>query len=121
MNPLWTEYVRILRRQVVPALGCTELVAVALASAACRELLGRTPQRITVLVSPNIYKNGMGVVVPGTGMVGLPIAAAIGAVAGDPQAGLQVLRDVRPHHLPAARALADQVRGHQGGGEPALR
>ena len=53
MNPLWTEYVRILRRQVVPALGCTELVAVALASAACRELLGRTPQRITVLVSPN--------------------------------------------------------------------
>ena len=52
----------------------------------------------------------MGVVVPGTGMVGLPIAAAIGAVAGDPQAGLQVLRDVRPHHLPAARGLADHVR-----------
>jgi len=109
MDPLWTDYIRVLHEQVVPALGCTEPIAVALASAQCCELLGKMPQRITVWVSPNIYKNGMGVGIPGTGMVGLPAAAAIGAVAGDPNAGLQVLRNVRPEHLPAARALCDLV------------
>jgi L-cysteine desulfidase len=109
MNPIWVEYIRVLRRQVVPSLGCTEPIAVALASAHCRALLGRTPQRIIARVSHNIYKNGMGVGVPGTGMVGLAAAAAIGALAGDPNAGLEVLRNVRPHHIPAARALANAV------------
>jgi L-cysteine desulfidase len=109
MNPLWTDYIRVLRQHVVPALGCTEPIAVALASAQCRELLGRMPERITVWVSPNVYKNGMGVGIPGTGMIGLPAAAAIGAVAGDPNAGLQVLRNVRPEHLPAARALCNSI------------
>ena len=109
MNPLWAEYIRVLRQQVVPALGCTEPIAVALASARCRELLGKTPEQITVWVSRNVYKNGMGVGIPGTGMVGLPAAAAIGAIAGDPAAGLQVLRNVQRHHIPAARALRDAI------------
>ncbi len=109
MNPLWADYIRVLRQQVVPALGCTEPIAVALASARCRELLGTTPERITVWVSRNVYKNGMGVGIPGTGMVGLPAAAAIGAIAGDPGAGLQVLRNVQPHHIPLARALRDAI------------
>lgn len=109
INPLWTDYIRVLRHYVVPALGCTEPIAVALASAQCRELPGKMPQRITVWVSPNVYKNGMGVGIPGTGMIGLPAAAAIGAVAGDPNAGLQVLRDVQPEHVPAARALCDSI------------
>ncbi len=66
-----------------------------------------------MLVSPNIYKNGMGAVVPGIGMVGLPIATAISAVAGDPQAGLQALCDVRPRYLPAARARRPGAGRHQ--------
>jgi L-cysteine desulfidase len=108
-NELWQEYISLLRREVVPALGCTEPVAVALASAHCRALLGRVPQRLTVLVSGNIYKNGMGVGVPGTGMTGLPIAAAVGAVAGDAGAGLEVLKDVRPDDVAVARALLPAV------------
>ncbi len=109
MNPLWAEYVRVLRQQVVPALGCAEPIALALASAHCRALPGKTPQRIMARVSRNMYKNRMGVGVPGTGMVGLSAAAAIGALAGDADAGLQVLRNVRPHQIPAARALANAV------------
>jgi L-cysteine desulfidase len=79
INPLWKQYIRLLRQCVVPALGCTEPIAVAFASAQCRDLPGKLPERITVWVSRDIYKNGMGVSVPGTGMVGPPAAAAIGA------------------------------------------
>jgi len=109
MQQAWPHYIRLLHQHVVPALGCTEPIAVALASAQCRALLGRMPQQISVWVSANLYKNGMGVGVPGTGMVGLAVAAAIGAVAGDPDAGLEVLRNVRPEHGPATRALRDRV------------
>lgn len=109
ISPLWDSYVEVLREQVVPALGCTEPVAVALAAAQCRDLLGVAPERLTVKVSPNIYKNGMGVGIPGTGMVGLPIAAALGAVAGDGDAGLEVLHAVTEAHLAPARALREHV------------
>ncbi len=109
MNPLWNAYVEVLHEQVVPALGCTEPVAVALAAAQGRDLLGVPPERLTVRVSPNIYKNGMGVGIPGTGMVGLPIAAALGAVAGDGEAGLEVLHAVTGAHLAPARALREHV------------
>ena len=60
----------LLRKEVVPALGCTEPIAVALAAARAAETLGRTPERLYVEVSPNLLKNGMGVVVPGTGECG---------------------------------------------------
>lgn len=100
-----TGMIQLLRDKVMPALGCTEPVAVALAAARCRDLLGCLPQRLSLKVSGNLFKNGMGVGVPGTGLKGLAVAAAIGAVAGDASAGLEVLSPVRPHHLPVMRDL----------------
>ena len=76
------EIIEILHREAVAALGCTEPVACALACARCKEVLGGVPDKLRVEVSGNIYKNGMGVGIPGTGMTGLPIAAALGAVCG---------------------------------------
>lgn len=64
------QIIEILRKEAVPALGCTEPVACALACAKCKEVLGGVPERLDVLVSGNIYKNGMGVGIPGTGMSG---------------------------------------------------
>lgn len=82
----------ILRMQVAPALGCTEPVAVALAAAAAASQLPGLPQRIDVWVDPNIYKNGLAVIIPGTGgLSGLELAAALGAFGGKPSLGLEVL------------------------------
>ena len=72
----------LVRREVVPAIGCTEPIAVALCTARAAELLGREPERIDVRLSANILKNAMGVGIPGTGMIGLPIAIALGALVG---------------------------------------
>lgn len=80
------------QQEVVPALGCTEPVSLALAAAVARQYLGALPDRIEAKVSPNLMKNGMGVTVPGTGTVGLTMAAAIGAIGGDPHGGLEVLK-----------------------------
>lgn len=88
------QIIDILRKETIPALGCTEPVACALACAKCREVLGTVPDHISVLVSGNIYKNGMGVGIPGSGMTGLPIAAALGAVCGKTEYGLEVLKKV---------------------------
>ncbi len=88
------QIINILRQEAVPALGCTEPVACAFACAKSKEILGVVPEKITVEVSGNILKNGMGVGIPGTGMTGLPIAAALGAVCGKTQYGLEVLKDV---------------------------
>lgn len=99
----------ILQREVVPALGCTEPISVALAAAQCRIVLNKFPTGLQVWVSGNLFKNGMGVGVPGTGMTGLPIAAALGAVAGDPQAGLEVLKNIESAHLEQAKALLPSV------------
>ncbi|MDJ0623090.1 MAG: L-serine ammonia-lyase, iron-sulfur-dependent, subunit alpha [Desulfocapsaceae bacterium] len=83
----------ILQMQVAPALGCTEPVAIALGAAAAASLLpNRKFYRIEVWLDPNIYKNGLGVIIPGTrGMVGLDTASVLGALGGDPQLGLEVL------------------------------
>ena len=72
----------LLHKEVIPAIGCTEPVAVSLCVAKACEALGALPQRISVALSPNIYKNAMGVGIPNTGMTGLPRAVALGAVAG---------------------------------------
>jgi L-cysteine desulfidase len=110
MNARWQPYVDLLKRHVVPALGCTEPISVALAAARCRALLGDEACRLEVKVSGNLYKNGMGVGVPGTGMVGLPIAAAVGFLAGEPGAGLEVLRGLTPDDVAAARRMLPAVR-----------
>lgn len=83
---------RLIHRQVVPAIGCTEPISVALCVAKAKELLGCTPQRVEARLSANIIKNAMGVGIPGTGMIGLPIAIALGALIGDASQGLEVLK-----------------------------
>ncbi len=101
----WDNLTKVLKQEVVPALGCTEPVSVALATAIACEKLGSAPQSIHAFVSANLMKNGMGVGIPGTGMVGLPVAAALGALAGDASAGLEVLKNVTPDTVNAAKSL----------------
>lgn len=93
----------LMRSEVVPAIGCTEPAAVALCVAKARELLGDMPDRIELSLSGNIIKNAMGVGIPGTGMIGLPIAVALGAVCGKSEYGLEVLRDVDDDALEIAK------------------
>ncbi|WP_432723516.1 L-serine ammonia-lyase, iron-sulfur-dependent, subunit alpha [Jeongeupia wiesaeckerbachi] len=108
---LWPEFIKAIHKEVVPALGCTEPVSLALASAIARRELGAFPERIVAKVSPNLMKNGMGVTVPGTGTVGLPIAAAVGALGGDPDAGLEVLKSLTAGVVADGKAMlaAQQV------------
>lgn len=100
----------ILRLQVAPALGCTEPVAIALSTAAAASLLkGKEPEAIEVWVDRSIYKNGMSVLIPGTGgLFGLDLAAALGALGGDPSLKLQVLDPINDETVKRARNLIDQ-------------
>lgn len=98
----------VVKKDVVPALGCTEPISLALASATATKYLGKLPTRIEAKVSANLMKNGLGVMVPGTGMVGLSIAAAIGALGGDPDGGLEVLKRITPEQVSAAKTMLDQ-------------
>ena len=81
----------LIQREVVVATGCTEPGAVALAVAKARETLGCMPETTQLLLSKNVFKNALGVGIPGTGMVGLPIAVAIALTAGDSSRQLEVL------------------------------
>ncbi|MDR2264325.1 MAG: serine dehydratase subunit alpha family protein [Enterobacter asburiae] len=107
INPLWNHFIRAVQEEVKPALGCTEPVSLALACAIAAEQLPREVTQIDAWVSPNLMKNGLGVTVPGTGMVGLPIAAALGAIGGNAQAGLEVLKDATSEALTRAKAMLD--------------
>lgn len=98
--------ITLLKKEVTPAIGCTEPMAVALAVAKACELLGQRPETIEVNLSANILKNAMGVGIPGTGMVGLPIAIAMGVVVGKSEYGLEVLRDLTPESLEEGKLLA---------------
>ncbi|MDX9746885.1 MAG: L-serine ammonia-lyase, iron-sulfur-dependent, subunit alpha [Paludibacter sp.] len=91
--------IRLMEREVIPAIGCTEPISVALAVAKVKELLGVVPDFIDVQLSANVLKNAMGVGIPGTGMYGLPIAIAMGAIAGKSEYGLEVLKDSNPELL----------------------
>lgn len=104
------QIVRLVRRWVVPAIGCTEPVCVALATARATEVLGCLPAHIDVRLSANVLKNAMGVGIPGTGMVGLPIAVALGAMIGKSEYGLEVLRDCTPEAVARGRAYMDEGR-----------
>lgn len=88
--------ISLINQEVVPAIGCTEPAAVSLAVAKATEILGETPAHISVGLSGNMLKNAMGVGIPGTGMIGLPIAIALGALVGKSAYGLEVLKDVNP-------------------------
>lgn len=111
LNPecsaLWEKFIHAVRAEVKPALGCTEPVSLALAGAVAAAQLEGEVERIEAWVSPNLMKNGMGVTVPGTGMVGLPIAVALGAIGGDPQAGLEVLKQTGQADIVWAKRLLE--------------
>lgn len=100
----------IISSELRPAIGCTEPAAVALAVASARQHVPGTIESVKVIVDPNVYKNGAGVYVPGSGLTGLPIAAALGAVAGNPDLSLEVLRDVGPDDVERAKLLIAEGR-----------
>ena len=102
----------ILRTEVAPALGCTEPIAIALAAAAAAALLEGAPiESIEIWVDPNIYKNGIAVVIPGTqGHNGLDLAAALGAIGGIPELRLQVLESIDDQVVSQARALIQEKK-----------
>ena len=105
LNPLWQRYILAVQEEVKPALGCTEPISLALAAAVAAAELEGPVERVEAWVSPNLMKNGLGVTVPGTGMVGLPIAAALGALGGNANAGLEVLKDATAQAISDAKAL----------------
>ena len=91
--------ISLIHQEVVPAIGCTEPICVALCTAKATEKLGCRPEKIEALLSGNILKNAMGVGIPGTGMIGLPIAIALGALIGKSAYQLEVLKDLTPQSL----------------------
>lgn len=104
------QILRLINRQVVPATGCTEPMAVALCVARATELLGQRPEQVKALLSANILKNAMGVGIPGTGMIGLPIAIALGALIGKSEYQLQVLNDLTPEVLEDGKQFINEGR-----------
>jgi len=104
------QIVALIKREVVPAIGCTEPIAVALCVAKATETLGTMPESIDVLLSGNMLKNAMGVGIPGTGMSGLPIAIALGAIVGKSEYQLEVLKDSTPEHVEKGKAYISENR-----------
>ncbi|MGN0304333.1 MAG: serine dehydratase subunit alpha family protein [Prevotella sp.] len=104
------QIVALIKREVVPAIGCTEPIAVALCVAKATETLGTMPESIDVLLSGNMLKNAMGVGIPGTGMSGLPIAIALGAIVGKSEYQLEVLKDSTPEHVEKGKAYIAEKR-----------
>ncbi len=104
LNPLWQRYILAVQEEETGA-GMTEPISLALAAAVAAAELEGPVERVEAWVSPNLMKNGLGVTVPGTGMVGLPIAAALGALGGNANAGLEVLKDATAQAIADAKAL----------------
>ena len=105
-----TSIIALIKQEVIPAIGCTEPIAVALCVAKATEILGCKPHRIEAHLSANILKNAMGVGIPGTGMIGLPIAIALGALIGKSEYGLEVLKECTPDAVEAGkRMIADDA------------
>ena len=102
----------LIHQEVVPAIGCTEPIAVALCVAKATETLGTKPEKISVLLSANILKNAMGVGIPGTGMIGLPIAIALGALIGKSEYQLEVLKDSTPDVVEEGKRFIEEKRIH---------
>ena len=102
--------IALVHKEVVPAIGCTEPMAVALCTAKASEQLGCRPERIEALLSANILKNAMGVGIPGTGMIGLPIAIALGALIGKSEYQLEVLKDLTPEALEEGKQYINEKR-----------
>lgn len=106
------QIIALIKREVVPAIGCTEPIAVALCVAKATETLDAVPEKINVWLSANILKNAMGVGIPGTGMIGLPIAIALGALVGKSEYKLEVLKDSTPAMVEEGKRYIDEKRVH---------
>ena len=104
------QIIALVHKEVVPAIGCTEPMAVALCTAKATEQLGCRPEKITALLSANILKNAMGVGIPGTGMIGLPIAIALGALIGKSVYQLEVLKDLTHEALEEGKRYISENR-----------
>lgn len=103
------ELVHILEKELVPALGCTEPIAIAFTAAKVKEILGKMPQKIIARCSGNIIKNVKGVIVPTTGdMRGIETSAILGAVGGNANFNLQVLSSVKPEDIAETRRLLEE-------------
>ncbi|MBF1384477.1 serine dehydratase subunit alpha family protein [Prevotella aurantiaca] len=104
------QIIDLINRQVVPAVGCTEPMAVSLCTARATELLGQKPEKIKAFLSANILKNAMGVGIPGTGMIGLPIAISLGALIGKSEYQLEVIKDLTPETLEEGKQYVAENR-----------
>ena len=104
------QIIELIKKEVIPAIGCTEPIAVALCVAKAAETLGAKPEKIEVLLSANILKNAMGVGIPGTGMIGLPIAVALGALIGKSEYQLEVLKDSNPDAVNEGKRFIGEKR-----------
>ena len=102
--------IALIHQEVIPAIGCTEPMAVALCVAKATEILGRKPEQIDLRLSANILKNAMGVGIPGTGMIGLPIAIALGALIGRSELELEVLHDCNKEAVEEGKRFIDENR-----------
>ncbi|NLZ96028.1 MAG: serine dehydratase subunit alpha family protein [Bacteroidales bacterium] len=101
---------QLMEQEIIPSIGCTEPIAVSLCVAKATELLEHRPEKIDVLLSSNVTKNAMGVGIPGTKMIGLPIAIALGALIGKSEYELEVLRDFNADHLKVAKQYINEDR-----------
>ncbi|WP_302762113.1 serine dehydratase subunit alpha family protein [Phocaeicola coprocola] len=106
-KPEREQIIALIKREVVPAIGCTEPIAVALCVAKATETLGCHPENIKVFLSANILKNAMGVGIPGTDMIGLPIAVALGALIGKSEYELEVLKDSNPEAVETGKKMIE--------------
>lgn len=106
----YDKIIDLIKREVILSIGCTEPMAVSLCVAKACETLGTLPEHISVALSANIFKNAMGVGIPNSGMTGLPIAVALGAVAGRSEYGLEVLRDVDSTAVERAKAFLEEIK-----------
>ena len=106
----YSAYIAILREELIPAMGCTEPIALAYAAAKAREVLGELPDRVLVEASGSIIKNVKSVIVPNTNQLkGIPAAATAGIVAGDPERELEVIAEVSEEKRDAMRTFLDSV------------
>lgn len=104
------QIISLLKHEVVPAIGCTEPVAVALCAARAAEKIGSLPEKVEVELSMNVLKNAMGVGIPGTGMIGLPIAIALGMIVGKSDYKLEVLKNVTPEAVERGKKYINESR-----------
>jgi L-cysteine desulfidase len=101
---------RLMQQEIVPSVGCTEPVAVALCTAKACSILGKKVEKIEASLSANVLKNALGVGIPGTGMTGLPIAIALGGLTDRPEEGLELLKQVTPEQVEQGKRFIEEGR-----------